>query len=121
MRAVVRIAVLAAIVFGTCHAEPVLMPIDEVFSPEMLWSEGQIIVLEWVSDDLLIGDEDRQCCEMIYDEFVGRVAVVNVRSVFRGPDHYYFIGQVWVGDVCVNDRICEIITKIVSEREDEGV
>jgi hypothetical protein len=117
MREVMRIAIMVGIVFGTCLAEPMLMPIDEVFSPTMLWSNGQIIVLEGVSDDPLVGDEDRLCCEMIYDEFAGRVAVVNVRAVFWGSEHRYFVGRAWVGHVCVNDRICDIITKIVSERE----
>jgi len=116
LRAVMRIIILATVVLGTCVANPALMPIDDVFSPEMLWSGGQIIVLEGVSDDLLIGDEDRLCCEMIYDEFVGRVAVVDVRAVVSGSDHDYFIGRAWVGGSCVNDRICDIITKIVSNR-----
>jgi hypothetical protein len=120
MRAVMRIAILATIVFGTCLAETMIMPIDDVFSPDMLWSDGQIIVLDGISD-CMVGDEDCLCCEMIFDEFVGEVAVVDVRAVVRGPDHDYFIGQAWVGRVCVNDRICEIITEIVSEREEEEV
>lgn len=119
MRTAVLITILESIFFGTCFAEPVLMPIDDVFSQDMLWSNGQIIVLDGISD-CLVGDEDRLCCEMICEEFVGRVAVVNVRAVVRGPDHDYFIRRAWVRGVCVNDRICEIITKIASEREGSG-
>jgi len=118
MRACLLAAALAAIIFGTCSAERSLMPIDDVFSPEMLWSEGQILVLEGVSDDQLIGDEDRLCCEMIYDEFVGETASVEVRAVLPGPEHDYLIGRAWVGRSCVNRRVSEIIEEIVSEREE---
>lgn len=120
MRACLLAAALAAIISGTCSAERSLMPIDDVFSPEMLWSEGQIIVLEGVSDDQLIGDEDRLCCEMIYDEFVGETASVEVRAVLHGSEHDYLIGRAWVRGSCVNKRVSEIIEEIVSEREEES-
>jgi hypothetical protein len=45
----------------------------------------------------LFGYDDRLCCETIYDSFIGRVAVVNFRAVFRGSEHYYFVGRAWTG------------------------
>lgn len=98
------------------------MIIEEIFSPTMFWTDdGDMVVLEGVSyaADDLEGDEDRVVCELLADEFEGRVASVRVESVVHGPDHRYLNGWVRVGKKDMNRRAEEIIAEVIGEREEE--
>jgi len=95
--------------------------IEEIFSPDMFWADdGSMVVLEGVSyaAEDLEGDEDRYVCEILADEFEGRVASLRVESVTHGPDHDYLHAWVRIGRKDMNRRAEEIIAEVVSEREE---
>jgi hypothetical protein len=103
-------------------AAPQSVIIEEIFSPTMFWADdGSMIVLEGVSyaADDLEGDEDRYVCEILADEFEGRVASLKVESVASGPDHDYLNAWVRVGKKDMNRRAEEIIAEVIGERDEE--
>lgn len=114
----------AAILTISAFAAPQTVIIEEIFSPDMFWTEdGEMVVLEGVryAADNLEGDEDRYVCEILADEFEGRVASLRVESVVHGPDHDYLNARVKVGRKDMNRRAEEIISEVIGERgDDEG-
>lgn len=110
------LAILAAIATAT----PQTVIVEEIFSPDMFWTrDGEMVVLEGVSyaADELEGDEDRQVCEILADEFEGEEATLEILRELRSPDHAYLISRVQVGKIDMNDRAEEIIAEVIGERE----
>ena len=81
---------LAMLSVAVTASPPQNMTIDEIFSPDMFWWNGSMVVLDGVgyAADNLEGDEDRYVCDLLDEEFGGKVAVMDVSSIVHGFDHH---------------------------------